>query len=53
MTLFAGFYPGEKPRVVCVVVIDQAQVKPECNYGGLIAAPIFSRICTEAVKSGF
>ena len=53
VSLFAGFYPVENPRVVCVVAVDQASVAPECNYGGLIAAPIFSRICSEAVKSGF
>jgi len=53
VTLFAGFYPVEKPRVVCVVVVDQAQVPPECNFGGLIAAPIFSKICTQALKEGF
>jgi cell division protein FtsI/penicillin-binding protein 2 len=53
VTLFAGFYPVEKPRVVCVVVVDQAQVSPDCNYGGLIAAPVFARICNHAVKCGF
>jgi cell division protein FtsI/penicillin-binding protein 2 len=53
VTLFAGFYPVENPRVVCLVVVDQASVVPDCNYGGLICAPIFSRICNQAVKSGF
>jgi cell division protein FtsI/penicillin-binding protein 2 len=53
VTLFAGFYPVEKPRVVCVVVVDRAQVPSEYNFGGLIAAPVFSRICREALKAGF
>ncbi len=34
----------ENPRYVCVVVLDQADLKPEQNYGGLVAAPIFAEI---------
>jgi len=46
-------YRVENPRVVCLVVVDQASVVQDFNYGGLICAPIFSRICNQAVKSGF
>ena len=44
VTSFAGFFPVDHPKYVCVVVVDQADVKPEVNYGGLVAAPIFSEI---------
>ena len=44
MTSFAGFFPVDHPKYVCVVVVDQAELKPEVNYGGLVAAPIFSEI---------
>ena len=44
VTSFAGFFPVDHPKYVCVVVVDQADLKPEVNYGGLVAAPIFSEI---------
>ena len=44
VTSFAGFFPVDHPKYVCVVVVDQAELKPEVNYGGLVAAPIFSEI---------
>jgi len=40
---FAGYFPAEKPRLVGLVVVDDARVT--CgNYGGIITAPIFSKI---------
>ena len=44
VTSFAGFFPVDHPKYVCVVVVDQADLKPEKNYGGLVAAPIFASI---------
>jgi hypothetical protein len=44
ITMFAGFFPVEHPRYVVVVVIDKADLPPDRNYGGLVAAPIFSEI---------
>lgn len=44
VTEFAGFFPVEHPRAVCVVVVDQADLKPGQNFGGLVAAPIFANI---------
>src|SRR5882672_4972877 len=41
---FAGFLPADRPEFVGLVMLDDAQTKPELNYGGLIAGPIFSRI---------
>lgn len=41
---FAGYFPAEHPRLVGLVVIDDARVGSFANYGGLVAAPIFSKI---------
>jgi cell division protein FtsI (penicillin-binding protein 3) len=48
---FAGYLPAEHPEVVGLVVLDDAQTnKPELNYGGLIAGPIFSRVAEKAAR---
>ena len=44
ITMFAGFFPVEHPKYVVLVVINQAKLPPNINYGGLIAAPIFAEI---------
>lgn len=41
---FVGYMPAENPRFVCLVMVDDAKVASGLNYGGLVAAPIFSRI---------
>jgi cell division protein FtsI/penicillin-binding protein 2 len=41
---FAGFMPAEAPEFVALVMLDEAQTPHGQNYGGLVAAPIFSRI---------
>lgn len=41
---FIGFMPAEDPAFVGLVVVDDATVSNGLNYGGLVAAPIFSRI---------
>lgn len=43
-TMFVGFFPVKDPEYVITVVVDDANVPPEKNYGGLIAAPIFEEI---------
>jgi len=48
VTSFVGFFPIEHPKVVGIVVVDKADVKNEINYGGLVAAPIFSKIAEKA-----
>lgn len=40
---FAGFMPADDPAFVCYVVIDEPMTEIP-RYGGLIAAPIFSKI---------
>ena len=47
---FAGFMPAENPEFVAIVMLDEAQTKPGLNYGGLVAAPIFSRIGERAAR---
>jgi len=42
---FVGFVPYEDPRFVCLVMIDEARkLNGLSNYGGTVAAPIFSRV---------
>src|SRR6266481_1908921 len=48
---FSGYLPAEHPEFVGIVVLDHAQTsKPELNYGGLVAGPIFSRIAERAAR---
>lgn len=42
LALFAGLAPVEDPRIALVVIIDDP--KGDAYYGGLVAAPVFSRI---------
>ena len=46
--LFAGMAPAEDPRLVMVVVIDEP--KGDKYYGGLVAAPVFSRVMAGALR---
>jgi cell division protein FtsI (penicillin-binding protein 3) len=45
---FVGYMPAEDPRFVCLVIVDDAKIASNLNYGGLVAAPIFSRIAEKA-----
>jgi cell division protein FtsI/penicillin-binding protein 2 len=48
---FCGYLPADKPEFVGLVVLDDAKTdKPELNYGGLVAGPIFSRIAEKAAR---
>jgi cell division protein FtsI (penicillin-binding protein 3) len=48
---FSGFLPADHPEFVGLVVLDNAKTsKPELNYGGLVAGPIFSRIAEKAAR---
>jgi cell division protein FtsI (penicillin-binding protein 3) len=44
---FVGFLPAESPRLVMLVTIDEPQ---GITYGGLTAAPVFSRIAAQAMQ---
>ena len=47
---FAGYMPAEDPAFVALVLLDEAQTKPRENFGGLVAAPVFSRIAEKAAR---
>lgn len=44
---FVGFVPAEAPRLVALVTIDEPKGQV---YGGLVAAPVFSRIAGQALQ---
>jgi cell division protein FtsI (penicillin-binding protein 3) len=47
-SVFAGMLPAGNPRLVMVVMIDEPHGK--AYYGGLVAAPVFAKVMTEAVR---
>jgi cell division protein FtsI (penicillin-binding protein 3)/stage V sporulation protein D (sporulation-specific penicillin-binding protein) len=47
---FAGFMPADQPEFAAVVLLDDPKTKPHAYYGGLVAAPIFSRIAERAAR---
>lgn len=47
-SLFAGFAPAQDPRVALVVVIDEPG--KGAYYGGLISAPVFSRVMAGSLR---
>jgi cell division protein FtsI/penicillin-binding protein 2 len=47
---FSGFMPAEDPRFVCLVIVDDAKVASNLNYGGTLAAPVFSRIAEKTAR---
>ncbi len=48
ISLFAGMAPANNPRLVAVVMIDEP--RGEDYYGGLVAAPVFSRLMSGALR---
>ena len=44
---FVGFVPAEDPRLVVLVIMDEPSGK---TYGGLVAAPVFSKIADQALR---
>lgn len=48
LSLFAGIAPAADPRLVMVVVIDEPQ--GDQYYGGQVAAPVFSRVMSGALR---
>ncbi|MDA9981903.1 penicillin-binding protein 2 [Gammaproteobacteria bacterium] len=47
-SLFAGYGPASNPRLVMVVVIDDP--RGEHYYGGKVAAPVFSKVMSGALR---
>jgi cell division protein FtsI (penicillin-binding protein 3) len=44
---FVGFVPVEAPRLVALVMIDEPSTT---SYGGVVAAPVFRAIASEALR---
>lgn len=44
---FVGMVPSEAPRLVILVMIDEPETSP---YGGVVAAPVFSRIASQSLS---
>jgi cell division protein FtsI (penicillin-binding protein 3)/stage V sporulation protein D (sporulation-specific penicillin-binding protein) len=47
---FIGIMPADDPAFVCLVMVEDPKVGPEMYYGGLVAAPVFSRIAERAAR---
>jgi cell division protein FtsI (penicillin-binding protein 3)/stage V sporulation protein D (sporulation-specific penicillin-binding protein) len=47
---FAGFLPADKPELCGLVLIDDAHTGSIPNYGGTVAAPVFSRVAARAMR---
>ncbi len=47
---FCGFMPAEDPAFVGIVMIDDADLPPQLNYGGTVSAPIYARIAARAAR---
>lgn len=50
MGSFIGMAPVENPRIVAMVVIDEAQGGGLMGNGGYVAAPVFSKIAENALR---
>lgn len=46
---FVGFLPTNNPELVGMVMLDNANTKSNENFGGLVAAPVFSSIAAQAM----
>ena len=47
---FVGFLPANDPELVGMVMLDNAVTPPNMNFGGLVAAPIFSSIAEQSMR---
>lgn len=47
---FCGFMPADDPAFVAYVLLDDAITVPNGNYGGLVAAPIFSNVAKKIAR---
>jgi cell division protein FtsI (penicillin-binding protein 3) len=47
---FCGFMPADDPAFVAYVLLDDAVTVPNGNYGGLVAAPVFSSLAKKVAR---
>lgn len=48
LALFAGLAPASNPRLAMVVIVDEP--RGEAYYGGAVAAPVFSKVMSGALR---
>jgi cell division protein FtsI (penicillin-binding protein 3) len=48
VSVFAGVVPASRPRLAAAVMINDPQ--GEAYYGGLVAAPVYGRLMTDALR---
>jgi cell division protein FtsI (penicillin-binding protein 3) len=46
--MFAGYVPAHDPQVVVIIIINEPQGAQ--HYGSLVAAPVFARIASGAMR---
>ncbi len=49
LSLFAGLVPSHNPKLAIVIIIDSPD-KSKGHFGGVVAAPLFSKITSRAMK---
>ena len=49
-TSFVGFMPADAPEFTCLVMLDEPQTARGQDMGGLVCAPIFSRIAEKSAR---
>jgi cell division protein FtsI/penicillin-binding protein 2 len=47
---FVGYMPADAPEFACIVMLEQPITAPNQDMGGLVAAPIFSRIAERTAR---
>jgi cell division protein FtsI/penicillin-binding protein 2 len=47
---FVGYLPADAPEFTCIVMLEQPETAHGQDMGGLVAAPIFSRISERAAR---
>ncbi len=47
---FAGYLPADKPKLMGLVIVDDAPLSESMNYGGSVAGPVFSQIAGQAAR---
>ena len=48
LSMFVGFAPASKPELAAVVIVDDP--KGKSHYGGVVAAPVFRKIISSALR---
>ncbi len=47
---FVGMAPASNPRLIMAIMIDEPSIAGDQYYGGVVAAPVFSAVMTDALR---